>query len=339
MKTQIVYVLISRDDDLYLEELWISLYSLRYYNSDANTVVLTDAPTAVRIKENRELYSLITDLRIIDVPEDYPSKERSRVIKTNIRNLIKGDFFFIDTDTVICDSLSGVDELNIKNIGMVPELHGPFKEHLTYKLTAQDTNRIFNVDVADSPYWFNSGCMLVRDNEFTHEFFNNWNKNWEYSAFEKNNSSDQRALLKTDHDYGYIIECLPDVYNSQIAMSMKWFYDAKIIHFWHFRKHFTPNMNFSPFMSHQIYRDLKSCQTITSQIAQKILNCKSTFRNDSMICGEDEIKLIFSPINTVLWQKYLEGGFTKWFTNQFIKILVLQRRGKNFIRRLCNTHQ
>ena len=252
MKTPILYVLTSSENDLYLEELWVSLFSLHYFNKEVTVKVLSDESTAKRIKARPELCAMIDDLYPVDVPQDYPAKERSRFIKTNIRNLVEGDFLFIDTDTVICAPLDEVDNLTVKNIGMVPELHGPFKEHLTYNYTVADTNRIFDTDTSDSPYWFNSGCMLVRDNTFTHEFFRKWQENWKYSAFKKNNSSDQRALLKTDHDYGYVIECIPDVYNAQIAMSLKWFYEAKIVHFWHFRKFFTPNMDFSPFFSHQI---------------------------------------------------------------------------------------
>lgn len=333
MKTPVLYVLTSTEKDLYLEELWVSVYSLRHYNKDVVIYVLSDNPTAERIRKTPELFEQINHIITVSVPDDYPSKERSRFIKTNIRNLVKGDFLFIDTDTVICGSLADIDNLNIKNIGMVPELHGSFKEHLTYTFTVADVQRIFGIDASKSPYWFNSGCMLVRDNEFTHEFFEKWQQNWKYSALEKDNSSDQRALLKTDHDYSYVIECIPDVYNSQIAMSMKWFYEAKIVHFWHFRKFFTPNMNFSPFLSHQLYKDIRTEGTISDNIANTILQCKSSFCNDSMICGEDEIKLIFSPVNTILWKQYLKGGFMKWLLDKLAKYTRLYQREINKIKR------
>ena len=340
MKTPILYVLTSTNQDLYLEELWASLFSLHHYNDEVIVKVLSDSETSERIKASPEVYSMITELISVDVPTDYPAKERSRYIKTNIRNLVDEDFLFIDTDTVICASLEEIDNLPIKNIGMVPELHGPFKEHLTYPFTVKDTNRIFGIDVSDSPFWFNSGCMLVRDNAFTHEFFEKWQANWKYSAFQKNNSSDQRALLKTDHDYGYVIECIPDIYNAQIAMSIKWFYEAKIIHFWHFRKFFTPNMDFSPFFGHQIYRELKEKGTIDQEIAHKIIHSKSAFRNDSMICGENEIKLIMSPFNSVLWKQYQKGGFIHWILKKQIYFIGLYQRSINRFKRLCkHTHQ
>lgn len=319
MKTPVLYVLTSTEKDLYLEELWVSLYSLRHFNKEVVVKVLSDKSTVKRIEANAELAAMITDLIPVDAPEDYPSKEKSRYIKTNIRNLVDGDFLFIDTDTVICDSLDGIDSLPVKNIGMVPELHGSFKEHLTYQYTVADTQRIFGVDTSESPYWFNSGCMLVRDNSFTHEFFKRWHENWKYSAFQKGNSSDQRALLKTDYDYGYVIECIPDVYNGQIGMSLKWFYDAKIIHFWHFRKAFTPNMDFSPFFGHQIYREIKNKRKITPPIAKTVLHCKSAFRNDSMVVGKDEIDVILSPLNTVLGRQCkCSKGF-----NSMLKCLIV----------------
>lgn len=328
MKTQIVYVLVSSEKDLYLEELWTSLYSLRHFHPTERVVVLVDAPTAERIIARPQLAEMISELKVVDVPEKYAPKDRSREIKTSIRNLIEGDFLFIDTDTVVTRPLDAVDDMDVKNIAMVPELHGPFVDHITYDYVTSDTKRIFDADVADSPYWFNSGCMLVKDNSFTREFFKKWNENWQYSAFHKNNSTDQRALLKTDHDYGYIIESLPGTYNCQVAMSIQYFHEAHIVHFWHMRRNFTPNMDYSPFMSHDIYRQIREKRGITSKIADIILNCKSSFQSPTMICGKNEIQFLFSPFHTVLWKSYNESRMMHWFVDKFIYCVNLYYRAK-----------
>ena len=94
-------------------------------------------------------------------------------------------------------------------------------------------------------------------------------------------------------------------------------------------------MDFSPFFSHQIYRELKARGTIDKEIANTILHCKSAFRNDSMICGENEIKLIMSPVNTILWNQYQKGGFIHWFLKKQIYLIGLYQRGKNKILKLC----
>ena len=105
MKTQIVYVLVSSEKDVFLEELWVSAWSLRQYEPDVTVNVVVDEPTAKRVYSNEDLMALITNVVVADVPEEYTPKERSREIKTRIRELIKGEFFYIDTDTVICKPL------------------------------------------------------------------------------------------------------------------------------------------------------------------------------------------------------------------------------------------
>lgn len=247
MKLQLVYVLISSESDFFLEEFWVSLFSLRRFHPKDKVVVLTDHPTAERVRDRPQLASMITDLKIIDFPDDYDGRLRSRTLKTSVRNLIDGDFLTIDTDTVICGSLDEVDNLPVKNIGMVPEMHGPFKNHITYQFITNELKRIYDTDVSGAPYWFNSGCMFVRDNEFTHEFFRKWNEEWKVATFQKNASSDQRPLLKVDHDYGYVIECLPGAYNCQVALSIQYFHEAKILHFWHMKDDFFSGLVFFSF--------------------------------------------------------------------------------------------
>ena len=336
MESKIVYVLVSSEDDLYLEELWVSSYSLRHFHPKENVLVLSDKPTAERISQRSSLAALISEIKIISVPESYSGKFRSREIKTSIRNLIDGDFLFIDTDTVITQPLCDDDFLTVRNIAMVPELHGPFNNHLFYDYTCRDVKRIFDVDVTDSPYWFNSGCMFVRDNTFSREFFDRWNKNWKHSAFNKGNSSDQRALLCTDKSYGYTIECLPDVYNCQVAMSIQYFFDAKIVHFWHMRNSFTPDLDYSPFCSKKIYKQIRHDNTITDETANTILHCKSSFNTPSMLVGRSEIFFLFSAPYVVLGRAYKESKAMHWFIDKFVHYVNFYYRVK---RKLCKTRK
>lgn len=328
MKTQIVYVLIASDDTLFLEEFWVSLYSLRHFHPNEKVIALVDLPTAELIKQREELYAMISELIVVDVPNNYSSRLRSRYIKTSVRNLIDGDYFCIDTDTIIAKPLDEIDQLPIKNIGMVPELHQQFKNHITYKFVCNDVKRIFNTDVSDSYYWFNSGVSLVKDNQLTRDFFKKWNENWKYSALEKNQSSDQRALIYTDKSFRYIIENLPDVYNSQVAMSIKYFYDAKIIHFWHMRKVFKHDENYSPFCNKLIYRQIKKDGYISESISETILNCKSSFDCCSMVVGQEEMSFLLSPVYTVLGRSYHNSKSMHWFLDKLTKCVYLYGRAK-----------
>lgn len=333
MKIQLVYVLISSESDFFLEEFWVSLFSLRRFHPKDKVVVLTDHPTAERVRERPQLAAMITDLKIVDVPKDYNGRLRSRTLKTSVRNLIDGDFMTIDTDTVICGALDGADDLPIKNIGMVPEMHGAFKNHITYQLITNELKRIYNTDVSDAPYWFNSGCMLVRDNAFTREFFRKWNEEWKVATFQKNASADQRPLLKVDHDYGYVIECLPDVYNCQVALSVQYFHEAKILHFWHMKDDFFLDLSYSPFTSKYVYRQVREHKAITPEVANLIAICKNTFASPSMIVGRKDLNFLMSPFNTVLGRAYRESKLMHWFLDRVITFVNYYLRAKNKLRK------
>lgn len=328
MKTPIVYVLISSEKDFFLEEFWVSLYSLRHFHPSDKVTVLTDAPTSKRIDDRPALKALITEIKVVPMPDEYDGRLRSRTLKTSVRNLIDGDFLTIDTDTVICQSLDEVDSLSIKNIGMVPEMHGSFKNHITYQFITKEIKRIYGVDVSDAPYWFNSGCMLVRDNSFTRDFFKKWNELWKYATFHKNASSDQRPLLKVDHDYGYIIECLPDTFNCQVALSIQYLHEAKILHFWHMKDDFFLDLSYSPFTSKYVYKQVKQNKDITPEIASLIKECKNTFFSPSMVVGRNDLEFLLSPFNTVLGRASRESKLMHVLINKFTKLTYYYLRAK-----------
>lgn len=309
MKTQIVYVLVSSEKDVFLEELWVSVWSLRQHEPDVIVNVVVDEPTAKRVKANAELMTLITNVVVADVPEKYTPKERSREIKTRIRELIKGDFFYIDTDTVICKSLSEIDNCEYDVAG-IPDSNASLKENPFAGGMIGSVKEIFGSDVSDCEYLINGGVIYAKDNDVAHELFRRWNKNWTYSCFEKGNSQDQPALWQSDHEMGNVIKLLPDVYNSQVAMSLQYFADAAIVHFLHMN--FIPDQSYSLYLSLKIYKDLKNVGTLTPEIKAQIVNCKSSFAPLTMPVGQDQMLFLFTPMGKNCVQIYKNGGATSW---------------------------
>ena len=309
MKTQIVYVLVSSEKDVFLEELWVSVWSLRQYEPDVTVNVIVDELTAKRVKANVELMALITNVVVADVPEKYTPKERSREIKTRIRELITGDFFYIDTDTVICKSLSDIDNCEYDVAG-IPDSNVFLKDNPFAGGMIGWVKEIFGSDVSNCEYLINGGVIYAKDNEVAHELFRRWNKNWTYSCFEKGNSQDQPALWQSDHDMGNVIKLLPNVYNSQVAMSLQYFADAAIVHFLHMN--FIPDQSYSPYLSLNIYKDIKIAGTLTPEIKKKIINCKSSFAPLTMPVGRDQMLFLFTPMGKNLIQIYKDGGVTCW---------------------------
>ena len=86
MKTKIIYVLVSNENDCYLEQALVSIYSLRLYNPDANLLLLVDEETS-RTLENgirKLILNYVSKLVIVDVPFHYSKQQKSRYI-----NIIK----------------------------------------------------------------------------------------------------------------------------------------------------------------------------------------------------------------------------------------------------------
>lgn len=307
MKTQIVYTLISSEKDYFLEELWVSLYSLRLFHPEVTVKVLVDEPTEKYMKRFPKLCDMITEIVVVPVPEKYNAKQRSREIKTTVRNVIDGAYLFIDTDTVVCKKLDAIDELTC-DLAAVPDGHLPLAECMFPP--TKGVEQMFGISLSDAKFWFNSGVMFVDDNDRTREFYKKWHENWTFSCFEKGNSQDQPALLATDKQFGYLIEELPGIYNAQVAMSLKYFADAAILHWWHMS--FIENQDYSPYLSLQIYKEVKKTVGITPHVDELIRNCKQSFVSPTMPVGKEHIYFLFSPAGKIFNRIYRDGGIASF---------------------------
>lgn len=336
MKTQIVYVVISSEDDLFLEELWVSLFSLRIYHPEAKVKVLVDAPTAERIHQRPTLDKMITEVVTVEVPEEYSPMARSRVIKTTVRNVIDGPFLFMDTDTVVCHSLDEVDDLDC-DIAAVPDAHQSLKEDLFGNSKIQLLKSTFGLDITDAEFYFNSGVMYVADNELTRRFYKRWYENWQEYLIDGKRRADQPPLIKTDKEFGYIIRRLPDVFNCQLALSVKYFHEAYIVHFFHMD--FIKDQSYSPFMGLSVYREIKEAGGITPHAEELIVNCKSSFETTSMIVGSKQMEFYFSPFGQAFSSLYDES--TSWQKRlNWIAIKIIKfRRGKQKIIKLFKSRK
>lgn len=319
MLTQIVYALIASDSDLFIEEIWTSIYSLRLYDSSRKVIVCCDAPTAERIRLYPELEKLINEVIVVPIPDDCNTpKLKSREIKTSLRQYVRGNYLFVDTDTVFCGSVSEIDTLEC-DIAAVREYHLPLTKSPFRHLVVNNIMNVYGIDVSDSDQWHNSGVLYVADNERTQEFYRQWNKNWRYSAMTKDMSQDEPALMKTDYDYGYIIKELPDIFNCQPSMSIKYLSDAKIIHFLHMC--FPADQSFCPFFDKSLYKKIREEGGITLALGEEIRNVKKSFASPSCVVGWRTMNFLTSPVAPIFEEIYKEGGAASWLMLKMAKWL------------------
>ena len=232
MKTKIVYCIVSTEKDVYLEQAWVSIYTLRRYNADAHVTLLVDRATEATLTGKRSgIRDLVDEVVAVDAPEGYDAMQRSRFLKTNFRQFLSGDLLFIDSDTAIGGSLADIDNTDA-DIACVPDAHRRFKDIQVNKIISQTVMEAFGIAIDGDEFYFNSGVIYVRDNEKTRAFFAGWYKNWKYSSAVKNVTIDQPALYVTDRQHGYMIKELSGIYNCQVSHSLQYLHPAVILHFY-----------------------------------------------------------------------------------------------------------
>ena len=214
---------------------------------------------------------------------------KSRFLKTNLRNLIKGDFLFVDTDTVITANLEEIDDLKA-NLGIVLDLHCHFSEHPMEVSIRKWIKRLYGIDLKPDSDYYNSGVMLVRDTPSTYVFFNEWHRNWQSTKNKKSGIQDQQSLAFTIDKLGGV-KPLEGIYNCQVLGSIEYLMNAKIIHFFNNQWSGLP---LSPFFERNFYLKIRETG-ITAEIRDLILHCKSSFISPSMPVGKDDMILCVSP--------------------------------------------
>lgn len=234
MKTQIVYVLVSDKSDTYYEQLLISVFSLRKYNEDAKVIIVCDKETNSSLVGKRAIIKeYASEIVEVSISTEFDKTQKSRFLKTNLRNIIEGDYLYIDTDTVICESLENIDELDCE-IGAVKEYnkHSILSKDNVWACSLAEKAGLLQ-EILGCPY-FNSGIMYVKDTKSNHELYTNWHLCWK-EYLKKGLSTDQTALCYANKLCGYKIKHIDNKWNCQVAKAegKKNASVAKIIHYFH----------------------------------------------------------------------------------------------------------
>lgn len=253
----------------YIEQLMVSAYSVRKYNPTAEIVVVIDKETEKTLSDRGSvLKKIVNEIISIDTPFPEDKMRSSRYLKTNLRRFVKGDYLFIDCDTIVCESLEDIDKVSFE-LGMVADLNGPLL--LKEKNVLEKCRRAGFDDVEGKPY-FNSGVIYSKDTPNVHQFYEEWYRQWQHSD-SRGVPYDQPALCQTNINMGFIVQELPGKWNCQFKFFGKSFLNnAKILHYY-------SNTEFSnPTYSQQrIFEYLKEKQCIDEYVDYMITHPRTVF--------------------------------------------------------------
>lgn len=289
-----VYVITSSENDYYLEQAIISMKSLLLHNPNSEIIMLTDERTNNNIDGNRKrILEYISNVVPVTLPKDLTPLQRSRFLKTSLTNHIKGDFWFIDTDTVIADEIPEIRDEAI-HVAAVLDKHLPLDEHSGRKQIKQYANLI-GWDIPKDNKYFNSGVIFVRDSYTSRTLFNHWHEIWLANSQKYKIEIDQPSLAKANASNNYVIQELSGTFNCQVLENgLKYLHNAKIIHY------FASSVDSSwecpyKFRDKELYNRIRR-NGITPEIEKMILNAKSEFISKCNIIGGIQSEIYGTPL-------------------------------------------
>ena len=171
----ICFVLAAKDLGLYTDMAAVAALAVRRLHRQARILLITDQPTAHAIEHAKHaLANIVTEIVVQPTGTDAPGIS-SRYLRTVLRQLVKGDYLYLDTDAIAVRPLDRgwprKTDLAIardRNQRGITPLALPEVERLRVKLGWN-----FRMD-----RYFNAGVMFVRDTPAAHAFYAEWHGLW-----------------------------------------------------------------------------------------------------------------------------------------------------------------
>ena len=239
MRFKVVYVLVCGQEDHYYEQFLLSLCSLRAHNPGIPVEVVTDSVSHAYVTGKREPLLDGVVFNVADIPGGDEGLYKSRYLKTSLLPIVKGDFLFLDTDTLVCEPLYGADLIEA-DIAAVASMNG--QNRILNDRKKDFLNRGGFGGFSKGPY-YNSGVLFVRDTDASRSLFELWHKGW-LKSYGNGVPFDQPALFAADCEKGFIIKELAPVWNCLVTKDggLHYFKKAKIIHWISNNAHFNDSV-------------------------------------------------------------------------------------------------
>ncbi len=300
MKTKIVYVVTSSDKDIYLEQCWASAHSVKIYNPTCKIVVVTDRDTESNIlnSERKNILSVVDEIKGVDIPDEYNQMEKSRWLKTSLRELVDGDMIYVDGDTIITGDLSDIDNFDF-SVGGVLDSNVERKDHHLREMLENWVRWLYGIDLKPTTNYINGGVLYMKDDENAHNFMSTWHKEWKYCR-SKGSSTDQQSLIKITNETD-ILKIMPGEYNAQVVFSVRYLNKAKIVHYYNCHNWL---VRANPLFQKETFLQIKKERGISKEMDERIRNVKNSFVTQSTIVGNDDFKVVSSPVFALIRNIY-----------------------------------
>lgn len=227
MKTKIVYSLVSGPHDFYAYQAWISVMSLRHHCPDAYVELVCDSHTKEYIR-SLPLFQLLDNIVCVNLPSGMTTKEISRQIKTNLRNIVQNDFLYLDVDTVITGPLDDIDGFQ-GSLFAVADAHCNLMNNPYIPMIRRNA-RTMGYSLENESSFFNGGVTYAKDDPLASDFYNKWNALYNRGT-SKGIFIDQPSFAQANIILGHVMKEIPGIWNCQLRHGIRFLKDARIVHY------------------------------------------------------------------------------------------------------------
>jgi hypothetical protein len=312
-----LYILVSQEADYYLEQLFLSVTTLRCHMPDAFVALLVDDKTAATLATGirKQIHELVNEYKVIPLSKDFSAKQRSRWLKTVMREHISDDFLYIDCDTIITGDLSSIANKNI-SIGAVLDKHCLIDTH-SHKVGIQRNDiKIGFTSSLQSNFHFNGGVIYCKDTQLVHDFFSQWHKLY-LASVSKDVFIDQPSFNQANFDCHNIIVELDGIWNCQVSLfGLLHINNAKIIHYFAVAGQYNMPYYFSNLC---VYQRIRKEKNIPADILEKAHHPATLFHPQTHLTIEDS-----RPLEDIVFDniKYRSGIGIKFILRCFWERLL-----------------
>lgn len=225
---KILYVLVSSEKDYYGEQALISMMSAKHHMPNCFISLLLDKTTDQNIANTKlPIDEYVSEKIVIELDEALSQTQKSRWLKTSMRELVKGDFLYVDVDTVFAAPIN--DSLFTHDVMGVPDGNCLLKDHPLRWQIEDNLKKLHFYNPLD--YHINGGVLFFKDSPIAHSFASGWHKRWQESCC-KGIYIDQPALHQAFIDSKLEQHLLPNFMNAQFGRNINTLIKGVILHYY-----------------------------------------------------------------------------------------------------------
>lgn len=258
------------------------MMSAKYQMPNCSISLLTERETDNNLKDSRNLINeYLAEKVVIDLDSSFSPMQKSRWLKTSMRDLVKGDFLYVDVDTVFATPIN--EDLFKDDVMGVPDGNCILNDH-PMKWFIEENLKKLQFD-SDLEYHINSGVLYFKDSSIAHSFCQKWHQRWNESC-KKEIFIDQPALHQAIVDTGRVLKILPNYMNAQFGRNINTLATGVILHYyssWANNSLYTPAYRF---LQKEWLSNFRKNPT-TSDSKNLIKNPKEAFDQTTLIMGSN----------------------------------------------------